>query len=180
MPPKPHLKTNRRSTPATKNEMNKKELRVFAVMLVLLLGSTEAFLAHNTLYTEGEVMQGLYWLLVSLNIPILVAALWKPRAGTWCAFSLGALLLPWQASENRKWALIHEEVFAIINHAETKKKSSGDYPSSLESYDYLRPWTQNHISYGTSDGTYSITYFMDDSGISYWYDSQDGFGYYPD
>ena len=163
-----------------KSNMHVNEFRAFAVLLVLLLAGTEAFLAHNSLYTEGEVMQGLYWLLVYANIPILAVALWKPRIGAWFAFGLGALLLPWQASENRKWALIHEEVLAIIDHVEAAKKKDGVYPSTLGDYEYRQPWIREQVSYGVSDGTYRLSYFMDDKGISYWYDPQGGFGYYPD
>lgn len=160
--------------------MHGNEFRAFAALLVLLLAGTEAFLAHNTLYTEGEVMQGLYWLLVYANIPICAVALWKPRIGAWISFGLGALLLPWQASENRKWALIHEEIFAIIDHVEAAKKKDGAYPSTLGDYEYHRPWIREHVLYGVSEGAYRLSYFMDNKGISYWYDPQGGFGYYPD
>lgn len=163
-----------------KNDLPRRELRAFAILLVLLFTGTEALLAHNTLYTEGEVMQALYWLLVCVNLPIIAVAFWKPRIGIWCAFLLGALLLPWQASENRKWAIIHEEVFAIINHVKTAKESEGIYPSNLDGYEYRQTWIRNHLSYGTSEGSYSLHYFMDDSSISYWYTPENGFGYYPD
>ena len=160
--------------------MHRNEFRAFSALLVLLLAGTEALLAHNTLYTEGEVMQGLYWLLVSANIPILAVTLWKPRIGAWLAFGLGALLLPWQACENRKWALIHEEVFAIIDHVEAAKKKDGVYPSTLGDYEYHRPWIYEHVSYSVSEEAYKLSYFMDHKGISYRHDPQGGFGYYPD
>ena len=163
-----------------KSDMRGTEFRVFAILLVLLLAATEAFLAHNTLYTEGEVMQGLYWLLVGANIPIMAVALWRPRIGLWCALSLGALLLPWQASENRKWAVIHEEIFAIIDHVDAAKESDGVYPATLDGYEYQRPWIREHVLYGMSDGSYRLDYFMDDRGIGHWYEPEGGFDYYPD
>jgi hypothetical protein len=160
--------------------MQSREFRVFAVLLVMLLAGTEALLAYNTLYTEGEVMQGLYWMLVWANLPILFLALWKPRAGTWSAFALGLLLLPWQASENRKWAQIHEEVVSMIRYVDNQKKTSGEFPKTLEGYDFQKPWIKEHVSYGTSEGSYRFSYFMDNPGTSYWFDSHSGFGYYPD
>ena len=56
--------------------MEKGELRVLGVVLLALLAVSEGLLAHNTLYTEGEVMQGLYWILVGVNIPILGLMIW--------------------------------------------------------------------------------------------------------
>ena len=76
--------------------MQPTELRDPSPLGELLLAATEALLGHNTFYTEGEVMQGLYWLLVAGNIPILIIAIWRPRIGVWTALALGALLLPWQ------------------------------------------------------------------------------------
>lgn len=160
--------------------MQSREFRIFAILLVALLAGTEGFLAYNTLYTEGEVMQGLYWVLVWTNIPIVLLALWKPRIGIWAAFGLGALLLPWQAFENRKWAQIHEEVVSIVRYVDTQKKTAGGYPKTIDGYKFQRPWIRERVSYGTSNGAYRISYFMDDPGISYWFDSDSGFGYYPD
>lgn len=160
--------------------MQRGEMRAFAALLVLVLASTEAMLAHNTLYTEGEVIQGLYWLFVGANVPILVVALWRPRIGLWSAVALGALLLPWQAFENRKWAQIQEEVIAIIRHVESSRQTAGYYPSALDDYSFQRPWVLAHVSYGGADDTYRISYFMDNPGISYWYDPDGGFGYHPD
>jgi len=160
--------------------MKNKELRLFAILLVILLASTEALLAYNTLYTEGEVMQSIYWFLVAINIPIFIYALWKPKTSLWAAVALGALLLPWQASENRKWAIIHEEIFAIVHHVDSQKKENGKYPVTLDNYEFRRPWIREHVSYSTTEGKYRISYFMDNSGTGYWYYSDTGFGYYPD
>lgn len=156
------------------------ELRAFALLLVVLLAVTEVLLAHNTFYTEGEVIQALYWLLVAGNLPILIVAIWRPRIGVWSAVALGALLLPWQASENRKWAVIHEEVIAIVRHVESRKTTAGTYPPTLENYTFQRSRVGEHVNYEADQGGYRISYFMDDPGISYWYKSDDGFGYYPD
>jgi len=41
---------------------------------------------------------------------------------------------------------------------------------------------KSHIYDLVSDETngFRITYFMNDPGITYWYSSRSGFGYYPD
>ncbi len=160
--------------------MKNSELRLPIVILVLILGISEYFLAYNTYYTEGEVMQGLYYLLVALNIPIVFIAIWKPRVGLWAVLILAALLLPWQAAENRKCAQIHEEVIGLIRHLEDHKKAEGSYPTSIDGYKNKREWTSDHLSYSAKDGEYRISYFMDNAGTGYWYESDTGFDYYPD
>lgn len=162
------------------DEFKTNEFRIFATLLVALLAGSEALLAYNTLYTEGEVTQGLFRILVGLNIPILLIALRKPRIGIWCALALGALLLPWQTYQNRKMVQIHEEIIGIIRHVDTHNKAEGYYPRTLDDYRFDRPWIRDHVSYGTGEKGYRISYFMNNAGTSYWYDLEGGFGYYPD
>lgn len=156
------------------------ELRIFSAILLIVLGASEVFLLHNVLYTEGEIMQGLYWLLLFLNLPIFAIAMWKPRWGLWGAIALAALLLPWQTAQNRKWAQIHEEVIEIIRFVEENEEASGVYPKALTGYDFRRDWVESHLTYESNGDSYIISYFMDHPSISYWYQSDDGFGYYPD
>ncbi|MEO1352259.1 MAG: hypothetical protein AAFW84_26230 [Cyanobacteria bacterium J06635_15] len=160
--------------------MKPTELRIFAFALLVVLGASEALLAHNVLYTEGEIVQGLYWIMVSLNVPLILMAMWKPKWGLWGGMILAALLLPWQTAENRKWAQIHEEVIEIIRFVETTQETAGEYPDSLAGYDFQQPWVAKHIAYTVEEEGYYLSYFMDDDSISYWYESTDGFGYYPD
>lgn len=160
--------------------MNRNEFRIFAVLLTSSMAVIEALLAYNTLYTEGEVMQGLYRNLVWANLPILIFALWKPRVGAWSAFGLGVLLIPWQAYQNRKWAQIHEEVISMIRYVDERKMAAGEYPKTLDGYRFHNPWIKRHVSYGSSDESYRFSYFMNDPGTGYWFDSNSGFGYHPD
>ena len=160
--------------------MKPTELRIVTLILLVVLGASEALLAHNVLYTEGEIMQGLYWILVWFNLPLLAIALWKPRWGLWGGLTLAALLLPWQTSANRKVAQIHEEVIHIIRFVESKQETSGDYPVTLADYEYRRDWVERHIAYEPEDGAYQLTYFANDDSISYWYTPELGFDYYPD
>jgi hypothetical protein len=164
-----------------KPAIHKNELRIIAALLFLILGGSAYFLAHSVLYTEGEVMQALYWFLLGLNVPFLLLALWKPRPGIWGILILGGLLLPWQAHENRQWAQIHEEIFGVIRYVDAEKISTGTYPADLGSYTFKRKWVEPHVmDYRVDEETYRLTYFMDHTGISYWYHSETGFGYYPD
>ena len=160
--------------------MKPPELRIVTLILLVVLGASEALLAHNVLYTEGEIIQGLYWILVWFNLPLLAIALWEPRWGLWGGLTLAALLLPWQTSANRKVAQIHEEVIHIIRFVESKQETNGDYPVTLADYEYRRDWVARHIAYEAEDGAYQLAYFANDDSISYWYTPESGFDYYPD
>ena len=156
------------------------ELRLFAVLLVILLGGAEALLAYNTIYTEGEVLQGGYWLLVMLNIPILVCAVAKPRYGMWAGLGLAMLLLPWQTMQNRRLVQLHEDVVGVVRYVEGQKKSGGSYPKNLSGHQFEHNWVKGNVSYSTADGSFRIGYYLNDPGIGYWYTPEGGFDYYPD
>lgn len=160
--------------------MKNKELRIFAIALWLVLTFCEAILAHNTLYTQGEVWEGFYWLVVSFNIPILYLVVWQPRIGLWATLALGALVLPGHVWDHRKWTLLHEEVFALVDHLKTRKEKEGIYPPTLRDYRFQRDGLRDNIRYIPHDGTYRIDYHMHDKSVSYWYTPEGGFGYYPD
>jgi len=160
--------------------MKPTEFRIATLIALMVLGASEALLAHTVLYTQGEIMQGLYWLMVLINLPLMAIALWKPRWGLWGGLILGGLLLPWQAAENRKWAQIHEEVIGIIQYLEAEQTPAGEYPTNLSNYAFQRSWVEKHIAYEVEGDVYRLSYFMDHPSISYWYESEGGFGYYPD
>jgi hypothetical protein len=160
--------------------MKPTELRIATFALLVVLGASQAFLAHNVLYTGGEIVQMLYWILVGVNLPLMAIALWKPKWGLWGGLLLGALLLPWQTAENRKLAQIHEEVVEVIRFVEGKAAADGTYPETLAGHDFQRDWVDEHINYRREGDIYRLSYFTDHPSISYWYDPADGFGYYPD
>ena len=139
-------------------------------------------LCYNVLYTEGEVMQGLFTLLVGLVAACVLLGFHRRRTATWCVTLLGGSLLLWQAYQTRKWAVIHEDIVAIVRFVEDSKSKTGHYPEGLEGYVFKSPRVRTHIYGFGSDETngFRITYFVNDPGITYWYSSKTGFGYYPD
>jgi hypothetical protein len=165
------------------------EFRIVTFVVLILLGTCEAFLAHNVFYTAGEVGKEFYWIMVGLNIPLLVIALWNPRWALWGSLALGTLLLPWQTTANRKLVEIHEEVAQIRWFVEEAQRVSGEYPDTLSGYDFQHGWAKEHIAYSLEKGSlqknnledddYKLSYFISDPGITYWYPA-DGFAYYPD
>jgi hypothetical protein len=88
-------------------------------------------LRYNVIYTEGEVMQSLFTGLVGLVGACVLLGFRSRRTALWCITLAGGLPLLWQAYENRKWAIIHEDVVAIVRFAEDMKSRTGHYPKDL-------------------------------------------------
>ncbi|MEM8546052.1 MAG: hypothetical protein AAGF66_18905 [Cyanobacteria bacterium P01_H01_bin.119] len=145
--------------------MTPTKMRLFTFILLAIIGANEAFLAHSVRYTEGEIVQLLYWMMVILNVPLMAIALWKPRWGLWGGVLLGALLLPWQTADNRKLAQVHAEVLNIIRFVEAEQVRSGAYPATLAGYEFQRDWTAHHIEYGRQGGLYRLSYFVDEGSM---------------
>ena len=151
------------------------------VIAAVIVGSL-SLLRYNVLYTEGEVMQGLFTLLVCLTLGSVLIGFHRRVIAAWCVVLLGGSLLLWQTYQTRKWAMIHEEIVGVVRYVEETKTKTGRYPTSLEGYTFRRQWVKSHIYRAEreeADG-FRITYFMNDPGTSYWYSSKTGFGYYPD
>lgn len=141
-----------------------------------------SLLRYNVIYTEGEVMQGLFTLLILSVGGLVVIGFRSRKLALWCVTLLGGSLLIWQAYQSRKWAMIHEDIIAIVQFAEEAKAKTGDYSTNLSGYTFKHAQTRSHLYKLSADETngFQITYFMNDPGITYWYSSRSGFGYYPD
>lgn len=147
----------------------------------VMVGSL-SLLQYNVIYTEGEVMQGLFTLLIGLVAACALIGFYRRKVAVWCVVLFGGSLLLWQAYQIRQWALIHEDVVAIVRFAEDLKTKTGHYPSDLEGYVFKNPQVKTHIyrlSLDEAQG-FRISYFMNQPGITYWYSSKEGFNYYPD
>lgn len=127
-------------------------------------------------------MQGLFALLTGVVACCVLIGFHHRTIALWCVTSLGGCLLLWQSYQNRKWVIIHEDIISIVQFAEELKNKTGHYPASLDEYAFKNIGVKSHIHGFVSDETneFRITYFMNDPGISYWYSSKSGFGYYPD
>jgi hypothetical protein len=147
---------------------------VFVAALALLL--------HNVLFTEGEVMQGLFVILIGKLVVCPFIGFFNRNAAFWCVVGIGGSLLLWQSYQNRKWAIIHEEIISIVRYAEEIKEKTGDYPPNLDGYSFKVASVKPHVRSFCINETNElyISYFMNNTGISYWYSSKTGFGYYPD
>jgi len=139
------------------------------------------FIGYCVVYTEGEVMHGMFrGLTVLAGLLVLIGFHRRKLAAGWVVGICGALLI-WQCWQIRKWAIIQEEVVGIVRHVQEFKREKGRFPESIRGYSFNRGWVKHHImNYRAEGSKFSLFYFMNHSGTHYWYHSDSGFGYYPD
>lgn len=168
---------------ATKGSRQKPDIswRFLLATTALITGSLY-FVGYSVLYTEGEVMQGVFVLFTILAGGSVMIGFYRREIAMYAVVLLGGSLLLWQTHQIRKWAIIHEDIIGIIQFVEETGRKKGSYPKSLDEYRFKHDWVKLHI-YGIGidpeDG-FRLTYFINDPGISYWYSAKAGFGYYPD
>lgn len=164
------------------NTTVRKDASWLAFVLATAAILTPAYLlGYNTLFTEGEVIQGLYYLVLAGAAVGALAALYRRNVGIIVVSLLGGLLLCWQAYQSRKWAMIHEDIAAIVTAAMKRHKTNGTYPTRMDELQFQHPFVRDHIHGFSSDSSgFSISYFINQPGITYSYSSTDGFWYYPD
>jgi hypothetical protein len=136
---------------------------------------------YCVVYTEGEVMHGLFrGLTVLAGMLVLLGFRRRKLAAAWVVAVCGGLLI-WQTWQIRKWAMLHEEMLELVWYLEETKRDKGAYPESIDGYGFRRAWVKNRvINYRMEGAKFGFTYFMHYPGTSYWYDSENSFGYYPD
>jgi len=148
-------------------------------LAAVILG-TACLMARNTIYTEGEVMEGLYRLSIGVVAAMLLLGFFNRNLTAWMILGCGGAMILWQANQTRRWGKLHEEVIAIVDDANREKRETGSYPLSLGGWAFRHPEFRDHIHYGFHEGKLYIGYHLNDPGISYWYREDSGFGYYPD
>jgi len=146
----------------------------------VVICGTAALMGRNVYYTEGEVMRGVYYLAVGGTALLLTLGFANRSLAAWLMVLCGGVLILWQANQQRRWGILHEEMITIAAYVENEKKNTGSYPASLAGYSFWHPEFTNHVSYRLEDGKMTIGYFLNDPGTSYWYHGDSGFGYYPD
>lgn len=139
-------------------------------------------IGYGVIYTEGEVMQGLFYFLVCLTAGSALLGFYRRRIAIWCVVVVGGFLLLWQTYQIRRWGMMHEDVIAIVQYSEDVAKKTGNYPINLSGYTFKHEWVKSHIhGYGTdNENGFRFTYFLNDLGVGYWYSEKTGFGYHPD
>lgn len=148
--------------------------------LTAVICGTAALMSRNVYYTETEIMRGFYRILVGGTVLLLTLGFANRSLAAWLITLCGGALILWQANQQRRWGILHEEMITVVTYVEKAKKDTGSYPASLAGYRFRHPEFTNHVNYSLKDGKMTIGYFLNDPGTSYWYHGDSGFGYYPD
>ncbi len=139
------------------------------------------FVGYSVVYTEGEIVHGLFRGMTLLaGLLVLLGFHRRALAASWLVGVCGVLLI-WQTWQIRNWVMIHEEIIGLVRHVNGIKQEKGAFPELIEGYSFNHPWVKSRVTNYRAEGSrFTLSYFMNDPGISYWYDSENGFGYYPD
>ena len=146
---------------------------VFALSLGVFL--TAGWLAWRfSVFTEGEMMQGLVGSgVVTVTIACLAVARHHAATSTRVMLLLSFLLLVWQGSRWNFWFRLQTEANRLASYCWEHQSVDGYvFAEGLRSHFAPPTFSDN--------GKFQFHYFMDTAGISYWYDSKTGWGYYPD
>lgn len=144
----------------------------------VILG-TACLMARNTIYTEGEVMEVLYPLMIGVVAAMLLVGFLNRDLAAWMVIGCGGALILWQANQTRRWAMLHEDVLAIVDYANREKQASGSFPETLDGFSFRHPHFRRHIYYGFHEGKLYVQYYLNRSGPSYWYREDAGFLFNP-
>ena len=137
-------------------------------------------------YTDGEVGQIFNGFLFCIFIiPFAAGYVAGPgkraqRSFLGCTLILFLLLVPRQILYGYRWLQLRQEVMLIVDYATTYRTQFGELPTDLSGYTWDDASLQERIGYQASDGRFNVAHYIIQPGISHWYASDTGWGYYPD
>ncbi len=114
------MKAEEERTPNVKPDLS---WQMLLVLMIVVIG-TLWLQSYTVLYTEGEVSQSLFQVLVCLTAICGLLGFYCRRLAAWVILAGGGALLVCQAYQIRKWAIIHEEIIGIVYYAHAEKMKS--------------------------------------------------------
>jgi hypothetical protein len=151
------------------------------VRRVLLLGALlvpiEYGFARLAYHTIGEIVAGMYVMLVLFNVLPLALVIRAPRVARILLILLALLIIPYQAWLGVRWWRVHREAQRIVDFATAQKRATGAYPADLNGYAFRDAGVRALITY---DGGTDVSYSVGTPSTSHWYEEGQGWLYYPD
>jgi hypothetical protein len=145
-----------------------------ASQIALLLG---LWCAVSAYYTLSEVISFGYWLVMIVHVvPATLCARRYYHAGIVTAMTL----FPEQVVLSRRLSRLRQEVLSIVAFANERKSSTGHFPSDLSGYRFQAWDLTDHLRYRPQTDAFRVDYWVVQPGISHWYSTETGWGYYPD
>ena len=154
-------------------------------MILLILSIICAAIIGLSWFTLGEVLQAGLFVPTLPLVLLLVLYMILHRRSLYISILIYALLFvsiagPNQAKLAMRWYELRKEVRSIADYANDEKDRSGQFPSSLESYRWQGSDNKQFIQYQIVEGHFVVIHWLVQPGISHWFDSESGWGYYPD
>ena len=150
----------------------------FAVLVLV-----EILCAQLAYETFGEVVRSVYLLVVALNVPLLILALWRMPAATIGMVALALLIVPYQVVLGQRLWRVQNEAAQIVHHAYGERLATGRYPRDLSGYVLRDPAMARLIqSYEPVEesGGFLLAYRVGTVNTSHTYSPLHGWQYYPD
>ena len=159
-------------------------LRWNTAFIIFLTGAIllERFCAGLAFHAIGEVVSALYHIFICLNIiPIILYAVKFRKTAVVIISVIALLLIRKQLPLGYRFIQLQDEAHTIVEYVYETKAQTGSYPKDLLGYEFKNPHLEKHIQrYEPRDDSFELVYFVGTRGTSHWYDSKNGWHYYPD
>jgi hypothetical protein len=172
--------THRSLTGATKQVKKERILALF--ILIAILWPLDIIASMVAFETAGEVAS--YYLIMGcifinfIGFLCLLLHFWSSVV-VMVIFQL--MLIGGQIFLAFRMHYVKAEAANIVSWVYSEKVKTGSYPKDLSNYVFLRPEYKKYIQdYGSSDNNFAILYYITSRNVSHHYDSEEGWGYYPD
>lgn len=160
-----------------------KNERIICGFLFLCFVPLEILCAYLAFETIGEIVSGLYFFAVAINVPLAALAWKKPLIGAVACALLAAAIVPYQVVLAKRLIDIQAEATRIVAFAYRVRGDTGSFPSDLNGYSFTKPhvarFIQRYSRFQNSDG-FQLVYRIGTESTSHWYSTKGGWGYYPD
>ena len=155
----------------------------------LLLGVTSIsflvplwILSYFTYYTEGEVGQIIFKMLIGVIALCAAVGFYRRVWGVWLVVVLGGILISWESYQLRNLAMLREDAEALVRYVERYKTQHEKYPADISGFEFTHKTMKSHIhrySVGGEQGFY-FECFLNSPSLTYRYTPAGGHRYYPD
>ena len=154
-----------------------------SVLLMLVLVPIELACAYLAYETIGEIVSGLYFIAVIINLVFIVVAIRFPRAAALGAVALALAIIPFQLVLGRRLLRVQTEASQIVAYVYEQRLATGEYPADLADYEYRDPTTRKYIQRYAADesvGDFRLAFRVGTKNTSHTYSPDVGWSYYPD
>ena len=151
-------------------------LVLFAVVLPIEFGC--GLLAFHTI---GEIVSGLYRLLLLLNLVFLAVFVIGFRRSAFVTILLLAFcIVPYQVTLGIRWWLVHNEAVRVVEFATQAKSETGAFPVDLSAHRFRNTSVKQYVFYSSESDRFRVSYYIGTPNTSHWCDNGGDWDYYPD